>query len=227
MMMTTFEYESNVNIDFYRETIKEEIDYTNIIKTLGVAAVFVLALVIVIVSMRSRVIVHADASTNKYFGDEVSSEEFEFASSLVNTFFEDKNISNEIGVLRSESKFTYDNSDTEARAVEMLVGITDLFSIDYVVSIEDEYRVYVTIKTVNVAELMNSNRGYLSQAFCSDRNSLTEDGINRVLLQVIEKDAEADCLLETYITVKDSVVDAEQFVGTLRNLYSEMRSVDL
>ena len=222
----------NLVVDFNRESsdmLKTEPNMKGITKNIAyVSAVITMGLTIMFGvrgGVQSEELI--PASTKSYFGDEVSVETKEYAESMVNDFFMDIDISKSVAELRSNSSFSYDNADTEARALQLLAEDTKLLSIDKVTSIEDEYRVYVTIASVDGVELMNANRAYLSQAFCSDRNELTENGINKVLLDVIEKDAEPNSAIETYVTIKDDSVDASQLVSVLTDAYHDMRNIDL
>ena len=222
----------NLVVDFNREStdlLKTEPNMRGITKNVAfVSAVITVGLTIMFGikdGVQSQEL--APAFTKEYFGDEVSLDTKEYAESKVSAFFADIDISNSVAELRSNSSFSYDNADTEARALQLLAEDTKLLSVDKVTSIEDEYRVYVTIASVDGVELMNANRAYLSQAFCSNRNELTENGINKVLLDVIEKDAEPTSAIETYVTIKDDSVDASQLVSVLTDVYHDMRNMDL
>ena len=58
-------------------------------------------------------------------------------------------------------------------------------------------------------------------------NLKTKAIINKVLLDVIEKDAEPNSAIETYVTIKDDSVDASQLVSVLTDAYHDMRNIDL
>lgn len=227
IMTNTLVLENNLVADFNRDTFEKEVDYKEIFKVITGIAVTTIIGVFICISAKFGVPTQAQIAEREYFGDAVSISEADYAEGLVDDFFEEIDLSEPVAEIRNESTFSYDNADAEARAIELLAKDTELISIDRVTSIEDEYRVYITINTVNASELMNSNRAYLSQAFCSNKNEVTENGINKVVLEVIEKDAEADSFVETYVTVKDDVVDVSQLVFTLRNIYKNMRSIDL
>ncbi len=219
--------ENNMVVDFNRDTFEKEANSKGILKIVAGIAVAAVIGTFTFIASNHGVSAQAQAPVSEYFGDAVSTSEADYAEGLVNDFFDEINVTEVIAEIRSESNFSYDNADAEARAIELLTNVTELTSIDQVTAIEDEYRVYITINTVDARELMNSNRAYLSQAFCSDRNDITESGINKVVLEIIEKDAEADSFVETYVTVKNGTVDASQLVSVLENIYMEMRSVDL
>lgn len=212
-----------------RDFKDEKIDYGKIARKvaypLTIAVTVGLALIVnssINVSEQQR-----PAIVTESFGEAVSSEEVNYASLLVTDFFSDIDVSSFIAESRANSKYTYDNADTEARALELLTQHTNLLSIDGVVSIEDEYRVSITISTVDGYELMQSNRSYLLQAFCSDKNNLIESDMNRVLLEIIEKHAKADSVVETYVTVKDGSIDATQLVTVLKGVLKDMKSTVL
>ena len=226
-MTNTLVLENNLVADFNRDTFEKEVNYKGILMVVAGIAVATVIGAVAYVTSNFGVSFQAQTSEREYFGDAVSTSEADYTESLVNDFFTEINVAEAVAEIRNESTFSYDNADAEARAIELLADVTELVSIDKVTSIEDEYRVYVTINTVNANELMNSNRAYLSQAFCSNKNEVTENGINKVIVEVIENDAEADNLVETYVTVKDGAVDASQLVSTLGNIYEDMRSVDL
>lgn len=226
-MTSAMVYENNLVADFNREVLDKEVNYKSVLKIVAGVAVAAVIGAVSFISSNHGVSTQIDVPAKEYFGDDVSTSDANFAEGLVYDYFAGINVEDTVSEIRSESTFAYDNADAEARAIELLASNTELVSIDKVTSIEDEYRVYVTINTVDAKELMNSNRAFLSQAFCSNKNELTENGINKVVLEVIEKDAEADYLVETYLTVKDGTVDASQFISVLVNTYVEMRSVDL
>ena len=226
-MTSALVLENNLVTNFNRETYKKEVDYKGMIKVLTFIAVAAVIGTMFFMISNQGVSAQTLVPAREYFGDTVSTKEANYAESLVNDFFAEINLSKEITEIRNESTFSYDNADAEARVIELLAENTELVSIDKVTSIEEEYRVYVTINTVDAKELINSNRAFISQAFCSNKNEVTENGINKVMLEVIEKDAEADNFVETYVTVKDGAVDASQLVSVFESIYLEMRSVDL
>lgn len=226
-MTGSFVIKNGMISEFDRDLYKKDVNYKGIAKSASCITVAVLIGLATMLNTDVHGVQQHPAIVKEYFGDAVSSDISEYAKERVSDFFADIDVSAFTSVIRRDSTFTYDNADTEARAIELLAEDTMLISIDKVTSIEDEYRVYVTVSVVDANDLLNANRAYLSQAFCSDRNELTENGINKVLLDIIEKDAEPTKMVETYLTVKDSSVDASQLVSMLKEVYDDMRKTDL
>lgn len=161
--------------------------------------------------------------TVNYFGDEVSEDERLVNSEIIMGYFNSIDVSDEVKEIRQHSHSVYDEADTKARILEGVAKVTELESIDKITGIEDEYRVYITINTVDGEELIIGNQYYLTQAFCGGTNK----EINKIFIEIVKKFAKANTSVQTYVTVKNGQVDDTELIKSLNHVYEVVKSVGL